>query len=178
MRTLLMSAAMALALAACQPPAPTSTQNETPPPNEPPAIEACNTVAPDATRLVSVTDAPVGVAASTDLRGGPITPGLYDLTSAQRVGAATGWAGERAVALDVAEEASGGVTLQWAGAQPGGAIDRWSATLTDTPETRLTYTCGRMGAVDADFAATASALELRITDGADGSLHLTFAKRP
>lgn len=111
------------------------------------------------------------------MRGGPIAPGAYDLTSAQRIGAATGWSGTRAVALDVAEEATGAVSLRWAGAPPQGDTDRWNATLTDTPEPRLTYTCGRMGEVAADFSATAGELQLRLPDGAGGSLHMTFARR-
>ena len=110
-------------------------------------------------------------------RGGRITPGVYDLTSAQRVGAATGWPGARAVAVDVAENPNGGVTLNWAGTIPGGNVDRWTATLTETPTVRVAYTCGRIGEVDADFAAAATTLQLRMPDGADGHLVLDFQRR-
>lgn len=160
--------------AACTPPAPTqSTETETPPPQE----LACNTLTPDLARQVSVETPPVAAIAS-DLRGGELTPGLYDLTSARRVGAATGWNGTRAVALEVSEDTTTGVvTLNWAGTTPTSVVDRWSATLTEAPQARLTYTCGRVGDVDASFAAASRALELRIADGADGELHLAFAQR-
>ena len=111
------------------------------------------------------------------LRGGRITPGTYDLTRAQRLGQATGWSGSRAVALSVAENPSGGTLFNWAGAAPNGATDTWTASFTDAPHAQITFTCGRTGTVTADFSASANALDLRLPDGADGQLHLSFARR-
>jgi hypothetical protein len=171
----MMSAALDAALAACSPPA--QQQSEQTPTTPPPTVVACNSVTPDASKQVAVQDELATAAAASELRGGRIAPGLYDLTTARRVGAATGWSGTRAVALNVSESTGGGVTFNWAGAAPGGASDTWTADFTDTPRVRLTYTCGRVGSVDADFSAAASRLELRLPDGANGALHLVFAKR-
>lgn len=173
MRVLLASATAA-ALLACSPPAPPSTDDASSPQ---PQVVACNSVTPNSGRQVSVQDETAAAAAAADLRGGSIAPGVYDLTSATRVGAATGWQGGRAVALEIAENQAGVVTLNWAGAESGGETDRWTATLTETPQTRLTYTCGRIGEVEADFTAQGDALQLRLPDGANGSLMLIFERR-
>ncbi|MGH6950292.1 MAG: hypothetical protein ACREH4_05445 [Vitreimonas sp.] len=172
MRAVLWSAACAAILIACSPPA---QRPETPP--EPPTVAACNSVAPDAARQVRVEEAEAVAGAAADLRGGAIAPGMYDLVSARRIGAATGWDGARAVALEVSESATGGVTFNWAGAAAGGAVDSWTASFTDTPQPRLTYSCGRVGEVAAEFAALADALTLRLQDGAGGQLALEFRRR-
>lgn len=172
-RTLL--AAAVFAIGACTPPAP---QEKAEAPQPEPAQEiACNSVAPDVGKQVGVVEAPV-TAAAADLRGGRIAPGVYDLTAAQRIGGATGWQGTRAVALDISEDAqTGAVTLNWAGTTPTSLIDRWTATLTDAPQARLAYSCGRIGEVDASFAAAERTLDLRLADGANGALQLTFERR-
>ena len=174
MRNVLVSVTAAFLAAACSPPASRDTAE---PPEPGPAVVACNTVAPDAARQVGVEDEAATAAAATDLRGGRITPGVYDLVRAMRVGQATGWQGVRAVALEISEGASGGVTFNWAGAAPGGDVDRWTATFTEAPQPRLAYTCGRIGDVEAGFSAEGDALQLRLPDGANGSLLLTFARR-
>ncbi len=173
MRLFVMSATFAATLVACSPPA----QRDAPEPSPRPGVVACNEVTPDRTRPVNVTDPTAAAAAAADLRGGRIVPGTYDLASAVRVGQATGWAGPRAVALAVTENPSGGVVFNWAGAAPGAETDRWTANFTETPTPRLEYTCGRMGEVEADFTATSDALELRLPDGANGSLLLSFQRR-
>lgn len=176
MRTRLLLAAAALALAACNPPA-QQAQAPSPPADQlPPGVEACNDVAPNMSRLVSVGE-PMAAAAAASLRGGPIAPGLYDLTAAIRIGQATGWADPRAAALEVSESADGVVTFNWASAPAGGVADRWTATFTDTPEPRLTYTCGRIGEVDAAFSVEANRLQLRLPDGGAGSLDLVLERR-
>jgi hypothetical protein len=172
MRTVLVSAAAAALLLACSPPA---QRSQTPP--EQPAVVACNSVHPDAARQVSVEEAAATAESAADLRGGAITPGVYDLVSARRIGAATGWSGTRAVALEVSEAAAGGVTFNWAGAAPDGAVDSWTAAFTDTPQPRLSYSCGRVGEVAAEFAAQGTTLELRLPDGGAGQLALTFQRR-
>lgn len=170
-----LAALLLASAAACTPPAQQS-ENQTPAPTPPQEI-ACNAVAPDVTRQVAV-EAPQVAVAGADLRGGELTPGTYDLTSARKLGSATGWAGTRAVALEVSEDAATGVvTLNWAGTTATSTVDRWSATLTQTPQARLTYTCGRVGDVEASFAAAPRALELQIADGANGELQLAFAQR-
>jgi len=176
MRKRLMLAAAMLALAACSPPAGRQTPSTPPPGDQPPGVVACNDVAPNMARLVTVQD-PVAAAAEAGLRGGPIAPGAYDLASATRIGAATGWADPRAAALVVSESADGAVTFNWASAPSGGTADRWTASFTDTPETRLTYTCGRIGAVDAAFEVNANHLRLRLPDGGAGSLDLVLERR-
>lgn len=172
MRTLIFGAAVLLA--ACSPPSQESGE-ATPAPA--PELAACNAVAPNLARQVSVQEPIAAAAAAADLRGGAIAPGTYDLASATRFGAATGWSGTRAVALAVSESADGAVTFDWAAAGGAGATDRWTATFSDTPALRLTYTCGRMGAVAPDFAVEGNLLRLRIPDGANGSLELVFERR-
>lgn len=174
MRAFLLSTAFVALLAACSPPAQQTERPETPPGA---TVVACNEVVPDASRQVRVGDEVVTAAAASDLRGGSIAPGTYDLITATRVGAATGWAGTRAVALNVSEDQSGAVTFNWAGADPGGETDRWTATFTETPQARIAYTCGRVGEVAADFAAQNNVLQLRLQDGASGQLALEFRRR-
>jgi hypothetical protein len=170
MRQLIASAALVAALTACSPPA---QRPETPPA---PAVAACNSVTPDGGRQVRVEEAAASAEAAADLRGGAIAPGVYDLVSARRIGAATGWSGTRAVALEVSE-GEAGVTFNWASAAPDGAVDSWTAAFTDTPQPRLSYSCGRVGDVAAEFAAQANALTLRLQDGAGGQLALEFQRR-
>lgn len=173
MRRLLLTAALAAVLAACSPPA----QREAEAPDAPsPQVQACNTITPDNARMVRVEEAPAIASAASDLPGGPITPGVYDLTRAVRIGQATGWQDTRAVALEVSEAPSS-VIFQWAGAPASGEVDRWTASFTDTPRPRMRFTCGRIGDVEPDFTASANALQLRIPDGANGSLLLDFARR-
>jgi hypothetical protein len=161
------------ALAACgQPRQETPTEADAPAPT--PAVVACNQVAPDAGKMVSVQDPLAAAAAVADLRGGRIAPGTYDLVSATRVGQPTGWPGQNAVALQVDEAQSGEVTFNWASTR---ADDRWTATFAEAPAPSLTFTCGRMGTVGADFAVAGTNLQLRLPDGASGSLDLTFAPR-
>lgn len=168
--------AAALVFAAACSPAPQQSETKAPERPEPQEI-ACNTLAPDVGKQVAITEAPAA-AASLDLRGGRIAPGVYDLSSAQRIGAATGWEGTRAVVIDVTEDAAtGAVSLNWAGTTPTSLIDRWTATLSEAPQARLTYTCGRLGEVDAAFTAGERALQLRVDDGANGALQLSFLRR-
>ncbi|QGZ96045.1 hypothetical protein [Terricaulis silvestris] len=173
MRKFLVSAAVAVLLGACSPPAQDTAETPAPPPT----MIACNALSPNAARQVAVGEEVVAAAAASDLRGGSIAPGAYDLISATRVGSPTGWMGTRAVALDVGEATSGVVTFNWAGAAPGGESDRWTASFTDTPQPHMTFTCGRMGEVEVDFAAQGNGLQLRLPDGANGSLLLTFERR-
>ncbi|PZO51960.1 MAG: hypothetical protein DCF16_10570 [Alphaproteobacteria bacterium] len=172
MRKFLLSAAVAALLAACTPPA---QQQEPDAPGPVPQVQACNTVTPDIARMVRIEEAGA-VTAAVDLPGGPIAPGTYDLVRAVRVGQPTGWQGARSVALEVTEDASG-VTFQWAGAPESGEVDRWTASFTDTPSPRLNFTCGRIGDVETDFTASRGALQLRVPDGANGSLLMDFARR-
>jgi hypothetical protein len=173
MRKFLVSVAVAAMLAACSPPAQDTAET----PEPPPTLVACNDIAPNAGRQVAVGAEVVAAAAASDLRGGAITPGTYDLASATRVGSPTAWTGTRAVALDVSEASSGMVTFNWAGAPPTGEVDRWTAAFTDTPQPHMTFSCGRMGDADVDFAAQGDTLQLRLPDGANGSLLLTFERR-
>ncbi|MEZ5995382.1 MAG: hypothetical protein R3C25_06480 [Hyphomonadaceae bacterium] len=168
------AAAAAALLAGCSQPAPSQAPQQ---PEVPPAIEACNSVTPDAARQIAVTDEVASTAAAADLRGGRIAPGTYDLIAATRIGAATGWRGTRAVALEVSEDADNGVAFNWAGAAPGGETDRWTASFSEEPSPHMTYRCGRMGDVPVAFAVEGAALQLRLTDGAGGSLALTFQPR-
>jgi hypothetical protein len=173
MRRLFLTAALAALVIACSPHAP---KTEAPP--EPPALPACNELTPNLSRMIFV-EQPTEVATlANELRGGAVAPGTYDLMRAVRFEQATGWQGGRAVVLDVAENNAGVVTFNWAGAAGATEVDRWTATFSDTqPQARISYTCGRMGDVDATFAADADKLQLRIPDGANGSLQLDFQRR-
>ncbi len=175
MRTFLLTTAVVALLGACTPPAQQPDRPDTPPG---PQATACNDVAPNASRQIGVEDAVAATAAASDLRGGSIAPGNYDLVRATRIGAATGWDGTRAVALAVSEDEAGAVTFNWAGAAPGGETDRWTASFTETPQPRVSYTCGRMGEVPAEFAAAQTSLQLRLPDGAGGQLSMDFERRP
>jgi hypothetical protein len=174
MRKLLLGVALAAFVTACQPPAPRPEA----PPETPPTVAACNAVAPDAARQVTIEDELAVAAAASDLRGGRIAPGVYDLTRAVRIGGATGWSGTRAVTLDVTENPTGGVTFNWAGRDADGATDTWTANFAEAPTPRLSYTCGRIGDVDAEFTAANTTLQLRLPDGANGRLQLDFQRRP
>lgn len=174
MRTFLLAAAVAV-IAGCSPPAPPQQERPESPPG--PTVAACNDVAPNPAQQVAVIDAVAAAAAAADLRGGAIAPGVYDLTRATRIGAATGWSGTRAVTLQVTEDQAGAVTFNWAGAAPGGEADRWTASFTETPQPQISYTCGRAGEVAAEFAAQSDTLQLRIQDGASGQLALDFQRR-
>lgn len=175
MRAFLLTTAFVALLAACSPPAQQQAERPDTPPG--PTTIACNDVTPNAARQVRVNEEAATAAAVSDLRGGSIAPGTYDLVSAMRVGSATGWSGTRAVALAVSEDASGAVTFNWAGAEAGGETDRWTATLTEAPRPSITYTCGRFGEVAAEFAAQNANLQLRLQDGAGGQLALEFQRR-
>lgn len=173
MRRLLFSAALAALMAACSPPA--SQQDAEAPPAPAPEL-ACNTVAPDSTRQVAVTDSEAVASAAAELRGGVLSPGVYDLVRATRIGAPSGWRNTQAVAIEISEGADGVVTLNWAGAPEQGQVDRWSAEFRDAPP-RIAFTCGRIGEVEAQFQASGRALELRLPDGANGALLLNFERR-
>ncbi len=173
MRTHLYFLGALLALSACTQPASNNA------PQAPPAAPAivCNTVAPNMARMVAVSDAVATASSVSDLRGGRIAPGVYDLASAERHGAATGWDGAHAVALEVSEDQTGAVVFNWASAASSAAPDTWTATFAETPTPTITYTCGRIGTVPAAFAAQGDGLQLRLQDGADGQLQLTFERR-
>lgn len=170
MRSPLILIALTLALAACDPPREARDQPKGPQP--PP----CNLVQPDLARAVSVEDAPAAAAAVADLRGGPIAPGTYDLVRATRIGQPTGWQGMSTIALEVSESEAGEVTFDWAGIRDG-QIDRWTADFSETPEPLLTFTCGRIGHIGAIYAMSGETLNLRLPDGANGSLDLVFERR-
>src|SRR5262245_23476823 len=112
MRTLLLATLAAAALVACSPPSSQQAPGETPNADAP-AQTACNNVAPNAAQAVTLEGDVAVAAAVADLRGGRVTPGLYDLASGSRVGAATGWSGPRSVALEVTELETG-TTFNWA----------------------------------------------------------------
>jgi hypothetical protein len=175
MHHIMRSAALALVLAACTPPA-GDTEAPAPPQAPPATTVACNSLTPDAARQIAVSEM-LATAAAADLRGGEIEPGVYDLASATRIGGATGWSGTRAVALEVTETDADGVVFNWAGADASGAVDRWTAGFTEAPQPRLTYTCGRIGEVAAAFAVQPGELRLHLQDGADGQLALMFQPR-
>jgi hypothetical protein len=175
MRSLFASAAWAALLVACSPPAQREAEA---PSGSAPQVQACNDLAPNVSRMVGIEAEQAVASAASDLRGGILSPGTYDLTRAVRIGQATGWQGERAVALEVSEDGSGVVTFNWAGAAPGGEVDTWTAEFTDVAQQgQLTYTCGRIGQVLAGFATSANTLQLRLPDGANGSLQLDFTRR-
>ncbi len=172
MRVIIALSAFTTVLGACSPPPERPAE---PPAAPPPAAIVCNELQPDASKQVRIEDE-LAVAAA-DLRGGEIAPGVYDLARAVRVNAATGWSGARAAVLEVSEAADGAVTFNWASAAGDAARDSWTADFSESPQPRLTYTCGRFGAIDAAFTAEPGALTLRLQDGADGQLLLSFERR-
>lgn len=174
MRTLLYSAVAALALAACSPPASKGPAQS--PADDAPSAVACNELAPNTARPVALEGEVAVAAAVSDLRGGRITPGTYDLVSGNRIGGAVGWSGVRAIALDVSESEAG-TTFNWAAAAPGEETERWTAGFLDAPGPHLTFTCGRSGGADLAFTAEANGLRLRMPEGDAGALYLVFVRR-
>ena len=167
MRALMIAAA--IVLSACSPPA------RGPP--APPIADACNDVTPDAAKAVTLGHADMVAAAITDLRGGRVAPGTYDLVSGNRIGAAAGWQGARAVALDV-REAEAGTIFNWASMASIGDVERWTAGFIDAPSGHLTFTCGRNGGADIGFSADADGLHLQTPEaGGVGALSLVFERR-
>ena len=65
----------------------------------------CNQLTPDGSKQVAIENAAAATVA--ELRGGRVTPGVYDLSRALQIGDATGWSGTRAVVLQVTEGADG-----------------------------------------------------------------------
>jgi len=174
MRTLLTLTASLALLAACTPPA---ERPDSPP--QTPDVLACNQLAPNPAQMVSLEDEVAVAAAASDLRGGAITPGAYDLVRAMRLGGAPAWPAARAATLEASEAQNGAVTLNYASIDAAGGAERWTATFTDTPAPQLGYTCGRTGAVDdVGFSASAAALTLRLPDqSGTGALQLEFRRR-
>lgn len=177
MRRFLLLAAAAT-LVACSPPSSTDAPTSEAPSTETPAPLACNDVAPNTAQAVTLQGDVAVAAAVADLRGGRVTPGLYDLASGNRIGAATGWQGARAVSLQVIEEETGTI-FNYASAAPSGAeTERWTAGFIDSPTPHLTYTCGKSGGADVAFTAEANGLQIRIPEESGaGSLYLVFVRR-
>lgn len=173
MRKFLLIAVSFAALAGCSPAA---DRPDAPPPQQ---QAACNTVTPDSARQVTLTEEVAAAASASDLRGGAIAPGVYDLVSGMKVGGAPGWQGARAVSLDARETEAGAVTFNWVSIGANGTAERWTATFNDTPAPALEYTCGRSGrADDVGFATTAGTLSLRLPDASGmGALLLEFRRR-
>ncbi|WP_395645835.1 hypothetical protein [Terricaulis sp.] len=176
MRRLLLLAAVALA--ACQPPA----DKNAPPPattsTPTSVVAACNDVAPDATKQVQLQTQPLAAAALAEgLDGGPVSPGVYDLTAGNVADGAPMWASPRAVALAVTES-GGAVTFNYAAAPAAGDTERWTASFADGPPATLTFSCGRTGATPVTFEAQGANLRLVIPDASGvGSVYYTFARR-
>lgn len=170
MRLILFAAAAALA--ACTPPSQTTSVETTEPTTT--VQTACNTLTPDPTKRVQLTQ-DNAAAALADLAGGPITPGAYDLANGSVGAGASAWPMPRAVALDVAETANGTV-FNYASDDP--ADPRWTATLREGPPSAIEYTCGRIGNAEITFAATPTQLRLRMPgSNGEGFTTLVFAKR-
>lgn len=167
-------AASAVLLAACTPPAPTSTQTTAPTQAQ---QMACNDVTPDAAKLVQLQEAPRTAAAlNSDLAGGRIAPGLYDLSGGYVSGGAPAWTATRAAALQVSE-ADAGVTFNYAEIG-GNDAHRWTGAFHEGPPAGLDYTCGLSGHVDIRFAAQPTQLQIRVPDaGGAGFQTLIFTRR-
>lgn len=174
MRRLVLLAAVST-LVACSPP---PREAEAPSPAPTPAQFVCNDLAPDLAHPVTLGAEAVAVAAlPPELPGGPITPGIYDLTGGALLDAAPAWQSPRAVALSVSESASG-VTFNWAEASAGAAPTRWTASFHQDPSPQLAFSCGREGSSPIAFQAQAGDLSLRMPDPSGrGNLFLTFKRR-
>lgn len=174
MRIVTFVAAIAVLTACSQP----SSTPQSPRPEGPIAATACNDVTPDFAQTVTLGDDVAIAAAVSDLRGGRVAPGVYDLVSGGRLGGATGWQGGRAVALDVSETEAGTI-FNWASAPfDGAAAERWTAGFIDAPQGHLTFTCGRSGGADVDYTAEAGGMRLQLPEASGaGSLYLVFSRR-
>jgi len=183
MRQLLILSAF-IVVASCQPAAPpsapaTSDQSTTSTPTTTPVSAACNDLAPDPAHTVLLASLPpaAGRALASNLNGGPLTPGTYDLTSGVVQDGATRWTEARAVALSVADGNSGAV-VNYAEAH-NGEISRWSANFSDAPSATLTFTCGRSGQAAITYQASNNELRMSIpAENGVGRFYMVFAKRP
>lgn len=140
---------------------------------------ACNDVAPDPAHAVLIASLPpaAGRALASNLDGGPLTPGTYDLTSGVAQDGATRWTEARAVALSVTDGNPGAV-LNYAEASNGPTF-RWSADFNDTPSPTLTFTCGRSGQATINYQARRNELRLSIpAENGVGRFYMVFSKRP
>lgn len=174
MRRILLLAAVALA--ACQPPSPQTKTGETTATST--TVAACNDVAPDASKQVTLQSQPLAAAALAEgLDGGPVAPGTYDLVSGNVADGAPVWTSPRAVALNVSE-ASGAVTFNYAALASGGDTDRWTASFREGPPAGLTFSCGRSGDAPITFEAQGQNLRLMIPDaGGTGAVFYNFVRR-
>lgn len=174
MRRLLLLTAATTLMACSQPQQPQTTQAAP----QTPIVRACNALEPDMSRALAPEEEGVAAAAlPPELPGGPITPGIYDLTGGVRVDGAPAWPDARAVSIEVAESADG-VTFNWAQASATGEAERWTAQFHQGPPAQLSFTCGRTGEAQIAFTPTAHSLQLRIPDASGvGALRLTFEKR-
>lgn len=179
MRRRLILLAASTMLLACSPPANDTAKTEpAPAPTPPPVQAACNALTPDMTKPVRLTDQAVAAAAlQPELPGGPITPGVYDLTAGNVLDGAPGWTEDHFVALEVTESAEG-VTFNFADARMGGETRRYTADFTQGPPAQLTFTCGANGPAPIDFAAEPNRLGLRMPgESGTGRQYLIFTRR-
>jgi hypothetical protein len=116
-------------------------------------------------------------ALAPELRGGPINPGTYDLSSGAATDGAPDWGEDHFVALAVAET-DAGVTFNWADSTPGQETQRWSAAFREGPPAQLEFSCGRDGQIDVEFAAQTGDLRLVMPDPrGTGRVLLVFTRR-
>jgi len=173
MRKFLLLTAAAALLAACSPPRPEQKADAPP---APPIVSACNDVAPDAAKLVELRGQTVAAASlPPELRGGPITPGEYDLSSGTIL-SVDAQPATLAAALRVSESEAG-VRLDWA-ENAAGAETRWSALLQEGPPSLLVFSCGREGQAEISFGVEQNRLLVRWPDPArGGSVDLVLTRR-
>ena len=171
MRALFVTTALA-ALAACAPPASQATHTSA---TSTRRAAVCNRVSPDLTKLVLLGERPLALA-HAELLGGPLAPGVYDLSGGYVSGGAPSWRVTRAAALEVVETGVG-ERLNYA-SMSNNVLERWSATFHEGPPTTIDYTCGHSGRQVVTFQAQAQQLQLRVPDPSGvGEQTLIFTRR-
>ncbi|MBL8552303.1 MAG: hypothetical protein JNJ73_20100 [Hyphomonadaceae bacterium] len=164
---------LALALAACGRPTGSSKAPEAAPP---PAPVACNDVAINPAAPARIVAA---AAAAESLLGGPMAPGLYDLSSIEPRDGAPAPAADMWETIRV-RDTEAGIVLEAAivtGAA-GNPPLRVNSTLVEGPPTELVRTCGPNLRRAVSYAASANGFALLLPGEGDvGKVLYTFARR-
>lgn len=117
--------------------------------------------------------------AQAALLGGPIAPGLYDLTRVEQRGGAAPLS-ERLWETVRVRDSEQGQTLDFAvvRGEASNVPERYTARIEEGPPARLAHTCGSSGTVDLNWASPGGELHLLLpAAGGTGQTLYVFVRR-